>query len=73
MEAAGLKAAVDGIGCTRFRPKGKALCEAWSRRPLPVLDIALEIIDVGDEAITLAVNVTPGNAAAYLPPPSSSS
>ena len=67
MEAAGLKAAVDGIGCTRFRPKGKALCEAWSRRPLPVLDIALEIIDVGDEAITLAVNVTPGNAAAYLP------
>ena len=34
MEAAGLKAAVGGIGCTRFRQKGKALCETWSRRPL---------------------------------------
>ena len=66
MEAAGLKAAVDGIGCTRFRPKGKALCSVESTTT-PVLDIALEIIDVGDEAITLAVNVTPGMVAAYLP------
>ena len=44
-----------------------ALCTAWSRRPLPVIDIALEIIDVSDEATTLAVNVTPDNAVAYLP------
>ena len=67
MEAAGLKAAVDGIGCARFKQKGKALCETWSRRPLPAIDIALEIIDVSDDATTLAVNVTPDNAVAYLP------
>ena len=67
MEAAGLKAAADGIGCARFKQKGKALCETWSRRPLPAIDIALEIIDVSDDATTLAVNVTPDNAVAYLP------
>ena len=67
MDAAGLKTAVAGGGCDRFNQKDKALCEVWSRRPLPALDIELEIISASDEANLLAVNVTPDHAVAYLP------
>jgi len=67
MQASGLELSKTAHGCTALSPEAQPLCLGWQRRPLPSIDLELEIQESKDGAYRLSVSSRPTDATPLLP------